>query len=100
MIEPGGDEVVKKAFLKEDLIGRLLNLGFCPKIRPLRKIRIKFCLREGGAKIRSLDFAVVREEVWWFLEPVEWPSMELFTQVFFRPSEGALSWLAISWELI
>jgi predicted nucleotidyltransferase component of viral defense system len=38
----GLDEVVKKAFLKDDSIGRLLNLGFRPRSGPLRKIRIKF----------------------------------------------------------
>lgn len=36
------DEVVKKAFLKDDSIGRLLKLGFRPKSGPMRKIRIKF----------------------------------------------------------
>jgi hypothetical protein len=36
------DEVVKKAFLKDDSIGRLLKLGFRPKRGPMRKIRIKF----------------------------------------------------------
>ena len=38
----GVDEVVKKAFLKDDSIGRLLKLGFRPKSGPMRKIRIKF----------------------------------------------------------
>lgn len=38
----GLEEVVKKAFLKDDSIGRLLNLGFRPRSGPLRKIRIKF----------------------------------------------------------
>jgi hypothetical protein len=38
----GLDEVVKKAFLKDDSIGRLLKLGFRPKSGPMRKIRIKF----------------------------------------------------------
>ena len=38
----GLEEVVKKAFLKDDSIGHLLNLGFRPKSGPLRKIRIKF----------------------------------------------------------
>jgi hypothetical protein len=36
------DEVVKKAFLKDDSIGRLLKLDYRPKTDPLRKIRIKF----------------------------------------------------------
>ena len=38
----GVAEVVKKAFLKDDSIGRLLKLGFRPKNGPMRKIRIKF----------------------------------------------------------
>ena len=38
----GMDDVVKKAFLKDDSIGRLLKLGFRPKSGPMRKIRIKF----------------------------------------------------------
>ena len=38
----GVAEVVKKAFLKDDSIGRLLKLGFRPKSGPMRKIRIKF----------------------------------------------------------
>ena len=38
----GLDEVVKKAFLKDHSIGRLLKLGFRPKRGPMRKIRIKF----------------------------------------------------------
>ena len=38
----GMAEVVKKAFLKDDSIGRLLKLGFRPKSGPMRKIRIKF----------------------------------------------------------
>ena len=38
----GLDEVVKKAFLKDDSVGRLLKLGFRPKRGPMRKIRIKF----------------------------------------------------------
>jgi hypothetical protein len=38
----GVDEVVKKAFLKDDSIGRLLTLGFRPKTGPIRKMRIKF----------------------------------------------------------
>ena len=38
----GVDEVVKKAFLKDDSMGKLLKLGFQPKSGPMRKIRIKF----------------------------------------------------------
>lgn len=38
----GVEDVVKKAFLKDDSIGRLLNLEFRPTSGPLKKIRIKF----------------------------------------------------------
>lgn len=57
----GVDEVVKTAFLKDDSIGRLLNLGFRPKNGPLRKIRIKFEIDSNppaGAdyEVRVMDF--------------------------------------------
>ena len=170
----GVDEVVKKAFLKDDSIGRLLKLGFRPKSGPMRKIRIKFevdsnppagaayevkimdfpfpaavslfnlpslfagkmhallcreyvkgrdwydflwyaarstrpnyellslaldqtgpwaekklfvddswCRRELSAKIESLDFAKLREDVKRFLKPVEVASLNLWTREFF-----------------
>jgi hypothetical protein len=57
----GVDEVVKKAFLKDDSIGRLLTLGFRPKTGPMRKIRIKFEVDSNppaGAsyQVRVVDF--------------------------------------------
>jgi predicted nucleotidyltransferase component of viral defense system len=57
----GVDEVVKKAFLKDDSIGRLLTLGYRPKTGPLRKIRIKFEVDSNppaGAnyEVRVMDF--------------------------------------------
>ena len=57
----GVDEVVKKAFLKDDSIGRLLTLGFRPKTGPMRKIRIKFEVDSNppaGAsyQVRVMDF--------------------------------------------
>ena len=57
----GVDEVVKKAFLKDDSIGRLLTLGFRPKTGPIRKIRIKFEVDSNppaGAnyEVRIMDF--------------------------------------------
>jgi len=57
----GVDEVVKKAFLKDDSIGRLLTLGFRPKTGPMRKIRIKFEVDSNppaGAnyEVRIMDF--------------------------------------------
>lgn len=170
----GLDEVVKKAFLKDDSIGRLLKLGFRPKSGPMRKIRIKFevdsnppagavyevkvmdfpfpaavslfalpslfsgkmhallcreyvkgrdwydflwyaarstrpnfdllasaldqtgpwagknlfvdepwCRRELSAKIESMDFAKLREDVKRFLKPVEVASLNLWTREFF-----------------
>ena len=170
----GVDEVVKKAFLKDDSIGRLLKLGFRPKSGPMRKIRIKFevdsnppasaayevkvmdfpfpaavslfdlpslfagkmhallcreyvkgrdwydflwyaarstrpnfdllssaldqtgpwagkklfvddswCRRELSAKIESMDFAKLREDVKRFLKPVEVASLNLWTREFF-----------------
>jgi predicted nucleotidyltransferase component of viral defense system len=55
------DEVVKKAFLKDDSIGRLLKLDYRPKTGPLRKIRIKFEVDSNppsGAdyEVRVMDF--------------------------------------------
>ena len=170
----GLDEVVKKAFLKDDSIGRLLKLGFRPKSGPMHKIRIKFevdsnppagavyevkvmdfsfpaavslfalpslfagkmhallcreyvkgrdwydflwyaarstrpnfdllasaldqtgpwagknlfvddpwCRRELSAKIESMDFAKLREDVKRFLKPVEVASLNLWTREFF-----------------
>ena len=170
----GLDEVVKKAFLKDDSIGRLLKLGFRPKSGLMRKIRIKFkvdgnppagaayevkimdfpfpaavslfdlpslfsgkmhallcreyvkgrdwydflwyaarsirpnfdllssalnqtgpwvgkklfvddpwCRRELSAKIESMDFAKLREDVKRFLKPVEVASLNLWTREFF-----------------
>lgn len=57
----GVDEVVKKAFLKDDSIGRLLTLGFRPKTGHMRKIRIKFEVDSNppaGAnyEVRIMDF--------------------------------------------
>ena len=170
----GLDEVVKKAFLKDDSIGRLLKLRFRPKSGLMRKIRIKFevdgnppagaayevkimdfpfpaavslfdlpslfsgkmhallcreyvkgrdwydflwyaarstrpnfdllasaldqtgpwagkklfvddpwCRRELSAKIESMDFAKLREDVKRFLKPVEVASLNLWTREFF-----------------
>lgn len=170
----GVDEAVKKAFPKDDSIGRLLNLGFRPKSGPMRKIRIKFevdsnppagagyevrvmdfpfpaavslfdlpslfagkmhallcweyvkgrdwydflwyaarstrpnfdllssaldqtgpwagkkllvdgpwCRRELAAKLETLDFTILREDVKRFLKPIELPSLNLWTREFF-----------------
>ena len=55
------DDVVKKAFLKDDSIGRLLKLGFRPMSGPHRKIRIKLEVDSkppSGAEyqVRMMDF--------------------------------------------
>ena len=55
------DEVVKKVFLKDDSIGRLLKLDYRLKIVPLRKIWIKFEVDSNspsGAcyEVRVMDF--------------------------------------------
>jgi predicted nucleotidyltransferase component of viral defense system len=55
------DEVVKKAFFKDDSIGRLLKLDYRPKTGPLRKIRIKFEVDSNppsgaGYEVRVMDF--------------------------------------------
>lgn len=57
----GVDEVVKKAFLKDDSMGKLLRLGFRPKSGPMRKIRIKFEVdsnppKGAGYEVRVMDF--------------------------------------------
>lgn len=57
----GVDEVVKKAFLKDDSMGKLLRLGFRPKSGPMRKIRIKFEVDSNpptgaGYEVRVMDF--------------------------------------------
>ena len=58
----GVDEVVKKAFLKDDSIGRLLTFGFRPKTGPLRKIRIKFEVDSNppAGHVRQVKQAVAR----------------------------------------
>jgi len=58
------DATVKKAFLKDDSLGRVLQLQYAGRTEPLRKIRIKFEVDTNppsgsGMEIKYVDFPFV-----------------------------------------
>ena len=57
-------EAVKRAFLKDDSLGRALRLGYAPRVGPMRKIRIRLEVDSNppggsGYELKYLDFPFV-----------------------------------------
>ncbi len=81
----GVDEVVKKAFLKDDC-SSLDQTG--PWAGQNLRVDGPWCAKTVRAKIGALDFSRVREDVRNFLKPVEQRSLGLWDRDFFAGVAG------------